>query len=271
MKKYLALIYLLFFLVAFPGYTFAGSAEGYFQLGVGVQDFGYKEFSENNVLLDREDGLMPGLVLEIGKSQQDVSGIFHFELFDGLVDYAGQTQSGIPLITKTEERITVFEALLHIKVKALAQNSVAINAGLGHREWRRDIRATNISNSLFEVYSWKYFTAGAELVAWRHGRWSIGLDMRWLRPIKPTMSVDILGFDEVTLDLKSHNSARINIPVKYEANDGMLWVVTPYWESWQMGRSEGRNLSVNGVPTASTVFEPRNETSNFGMTVSVRL
>ena len=83
--------------VILPALTCADTADVNLRLGASIQDFGYKEFNDQNVLIDREDGLMPGLLVEFGSQWQDVAGIFRFELFDGLVDYDGQTQSGIPI------------------------------------------------------------------------------------------------------------------------------------------------------------------------------
>lgn len=264
---------LLCFLLAvlLPTSVHSELTDSYLNLGVGVQDFGYKEFDDQNVLLDREDGLIPGFVMELGKNWQDVSGALRFELFSGLVDYDGQTQSGIPLTTDTDEHITRFEALLRFDVKALAESDGVFIAGLGYREWRRDIRATNITSGLFEVYRWQYLTLGGAATLLRRAKWSGDIDVRWLWPIDPTMSLDIAGFDAVTLNLKSRSSARVGFNFRFVTKAGQEWVINPYWESWSLGRSNDERLTVGGVPTALTVHEPRSETSVGGVTLTVHL
>jgi hypothetical protein len=272
MSKIRCLIYACLILGFFlPIFSYAESVDNYLQFGISTQNFGYKEYDDQGVLLDREDGPLPGVVVELGKNRQFVSGALRFEIFDGLVDYDGQTQSGIPIVTKTDERITTIEALLRIKVKRLAKNEATIFTGLGHREWRRNIRATNITSSLFEAYRWTYFTVGGAATFWRHGKWSGGIDVRWLRPIRPTMSLDIPGYDEATLALGSRNSGRINLPFQFIAEVDRQWTITPYWELWRLGRSADKYLTVGGVPTGLVAHEPRSETNLVGVTVSLRL
>lgn len=214
--------------------------------------------------------MLPGLVMQFGKKWQGVTGKFQFELFEGRVDYEGQTQSGIPLKTKTDERIRTFEATLNFDVKFLSRYDVGVIAGIGYREWRRDILATNITNSLLEIYRWKYFTLGSAATFWQGGDWSAGIDVRLLRPVSPTMAIYIAGFDEAVLDLKPRNSARISFPVRFMTGTGQQWTIMPYWEAWRMDRSDGKRLTIGGVPTAFTVTEPRNETNIVGVTLSTR-
>jgi hypothetical protein len=257
--------------VILPSFTYADSNEIYLRLGASVQDFGYKEFNDQNVLIDREDGLMPGLLVEIGNKWQDVAGIFRFELFDGLVDYDGQTNSGIPLKTRTDERVTNIEVLLRYAVKSFAKNNVNLSVGLGDHKWRRDILATNITSGLLEIYHWKYFTVGGAADFWQRGKWSAGIDIRLLRPIQPTMSLDLNGYDAATLNLESRNSVRLNFPLHFVDGTRRQWTFTPYWESWRLGRSADLRLTSGGVPTSTIAHEPRSETNNVGVTISLRL
>lgn len=252
-----------------PMCVHADPDDTYLQLGVSVQDFGYKEYDDQGVLLDREDGLMPGLMLEFGAGWSSVSVALRFELADGLVDYDGQTQSGTPIKTETDEKITNLQAVLRYKLKPLSQHNVMFIGGIGHRVWRRNIRATNSSTGLFEVYRWQYWMLGGTATLWQRGQWSAGVDVRWLRPIEPTISVDLIGYDEVHLDLESRNSARVGVPIRMKGEKD--WVFTPYWESWRLGRSADKTLTVGGAPTSGTVNEPRNETNIVGFTVSVQL
>lgn len=266
-------VFFIIFALAFfpPEFAYAESTNNYIHIGMGIQDFGYKEFNEQGVLLNREDGLVPGVKIEMGKNWQDFSGELCFKLFDGVVDYDGQTQSGIPLRTDTDERIITFEGLLRYKLRLSPQNNANLIAGIGHREWRRDIRGTGIVSGLFEIYRWKYLIVGGAATFWQKGKWSAGIDVRWLRPIRPTMMVDIVGYDEVTLDLESRSSARVNFPIRIFGTYEREWTISPYWESWRLGRSDDEQLTINGVPTPATVHEPRSKTNIVGLTVSVKL
>lgn len=247
------------------------SKDSYLNLGFNAQYFGYKEFDDQGVLLDREDGLMPGLVMEFGKDWNLISGAVRFELIDGVVDYDGQTQAGVPVTTNTDERIVTLEALIRYRLKQLPEFNLTVVGGLGHREWRRNIRATDITSSLYEVYEWRYWFLGGAATVWRNGQWSAGIDAGWLYPIKPNISIDLTGYDEVRLSLKPHSSGRISFPLRYVVSDGQEWTLSPYWESWRLGRSADKVLTVGGVPTTAIVHEPRSETSVVGLVMSVQL
>jgi len=43
----------------------------------------------------------------------------------------------------------------------------------------------------------------------------------------------------------------------------------PWYERWDLGRSSVKNLYRDGVPIG-TVWEPRSETSNYGISLGVR-
>lgn len=244
-----------------PTLSYASLLGAYLQVGAGAQDFSYKEFDDSDVLLDREDGYLPGVMLEFGEYWQAGSGAFRVEMFGGNVDYDGQTQTGIPLKTKTYERIRTVEALFRFDIKSFSKNKAQLIVGLGHREWRRDILATNITRNLFEVYRWKYLILGGAGTLWQNGKWSGGINVHWLRPINPTMSVNISGFDNVTLDLGSRNGVRIDFPFQFLTATHRQWAFAPYWETWRLGRSDKR----------LTISEPRSETNIVGMTISLRL
>jgi hypothetical protein len=267
-KKYL--LAWLFLMVLTPLWLQADPAEHYLQLGLNTEIFGYKEFDEQNRLLDREDGVLPGLHIELGQNLSRMSAALRFEVSGGRVDYSGQTQSGVPLTTQTDERIIVVEGLLRFKGPALSESPMRLIAGLGYRQWQRNIRATQNTTRLFEVYGWRYLSFGVEAPFWRRGHWSAAMDVRWLKPLQPTMQVDIPGFDSATLKLQARNSAALAIPIRFVAQSGRIWTVSPYWQSWRMARSAPEPLTVAGVVSAATVTEPRNNTNIVGLRLSLQ-
>lgn len=254
-----------------PTAAWSEADNNYFSLGVSAQDFGYKEFNDQDVLLDREDGPIAGLVMEFGKEWTAYSGVLRFELMDGVIEYDGQTQGGTPLTTRSEERIINMEALIRHKLDTKSQLEKTLIAGFGYREWRRTIRPTNITIGLTEIYRWPYLTLGGAATLWRSGLRSVGVDARWLRPIHPSMAVDLAGYDGVSLALGAKNSARLSFPMRLASKPQQRWTITPYWESWRLGRSADRVLTSGGVATTSTAHEPRSETNVFGITLTLQM
>jgi hypothetical protein len=209
--------------------------------------------------------------VEFGQQWATTAAVLHFELIDGVVDYDGQTQGGTPLKTRTDERIVMLSALLRYPLHSALRWKPTIIAGLGYREWRRYVRATSLTTSLYEIYRWPYWTLGLESNLWRHDSSSLGLEAYWLRPWRPTMVVTPLGYDRISLDLGARNSARIGLPISWHSASGQRWTVTPYWQSWRLARSAEKTLTIGGVATAGVAWEPRSVTNMFGISLTLQL
>jgi hypothetical protein len=236
-----------------------------------MQDIGYQEFNDYDVLLDREDGLLPGLTMEFGQQWQSLTASLRFEVIDGVAYYDGQTQGGSPLKTRSDERIVMLSALLRYPLQLLPEFRPTFIAGLGYREWRRSIRATSTSTSLYEVYRWPYWTLGAAANLWRQNAWSFGIEAYWLRPWRPAMVVTPLGYDRVRLDLGARSSARIGLPISWNSASQQRRTVTLYWQSWRLARSADKTLTSGGVITTGTAYEPRSVTNMFGISLTLQL
>jgi len=257
-------------MVCWPVLSYAEVSNSYITIGVGIEDLSYIEYDDKDVILDREDGLLPGITLEVGKRWNNITSVLSGSLFNGLVDYDGQTQTRIPLKTKTDEKITRVEATIHFSLDVFEMTNVSLLAGLGHREWRRDILATRVTNSLLEFYRWKYWILGTSARLLQKGKTSVDIDVRLFRPIKPTMDVGFRNYDEVTLDLGINYGARFRILYNLVTRKGRHWILSPYWEYWNMGRSVNEGLTINGFPTTGIVWEPRSDTTVFGVSLSMR-
>jgi hypothetical protein len=112
------------------------------RIALSLMDFGYKEFDDNDVILNREDGYLPGFTLSVDAPISRWSLTTELSLYAKDVLYDGQTQSGIPLQSRTDE--TIFDVSLMLS-KELAGKSLSpeqLYYGLGYRHWRRDIRDT---------------------------------------------------------------------------------------------------------------------------------
>jgi hypothetical protein len=251
--------------------TFASEPENiYFEIGAGLARFDYREFDTQDDELLKETGLLPGVSFELGKNAPGFSPVFLFHFAANTVDYDGRTQGGSPLSTDTRERISDFTLLLRAKTEPVSGVVPGISLGMGYREWRRDIQPTPITARLFETYRWKYLQAGLFL-HWRsNARWRLAVDASVLRPLDPSIEAYVAGYDAITLDLNAEDSYRVSLPIHYRVSEKTTWVFEPYWQSWNLGRSEPGRLRINGVPTSSLVTEPDSETNVWGVTLRAR-
>ena len=248
-------------------------------------DFDYREYDDTGRLLDRESGGIPGIVFDLTGSMGRWALGGRFSWHTGDVLYDGQTTTGLPIRTRTEENIVDSSVRIERRLGSAASSGLTLYGGVGYRYWGREIRPTYTSggqavDGLFEMYRWKYFFLGGKTAVYRSGRSHLGLDARVMRPYRPTIEVDQGGrYDAVTLDLGERTGWRLGLPLEYRVDERTGMVVEPYAEAWNLGRSPVATLTQQGVPARCLVnniimdcaiYEPRSTTRTLGLTVGLR-
>ena len=74
--------------------------------------------------------------------------------------------------------------------------------------------------------------------------------------------------DNAKLDLGERVGYRIGLPWNFAKDKDFNLILEPYFERYEFGRSATSTLTSNGAPVG-TVFEPRSETVNYGLTVGI--
>ena len=117
---------------------------------IGNERWLYREYSEFNSELNREQGWLSGfettLLWDIGQ-QHKIHLLYAFQ--DDPLEYDGFTQSGNPLQTITDE-----VTYKNIATWRYYFDSVYLGFGGQYQAWDREIRATNESSHLNEYYRW---------------------------------------------------------------------------------------------------------------------
>jgi len=245
------------------------------QADLSLMDFDYREYDDAGRLLDRESGTIPGVVLDLvaAMDRWALGGLFSWHANDVLYD--GHTTTDIPIRTRTQENIVDTSVRIERRLGSAATSGLTLYGGFGYRYWGREIRPTYTSSGqavdgLFEMYNWKYFFFGGNTAVYRTGRSRWGLDVRVLRPYRPTVEVDFRGRnDNIILDLGERTGWRVAFPWEYRTDQRTRLVVEPYGEGWDMGRSPTATLTQYGVPVTN-VYEPRSTTRNTGLAVGIR-
>ena len=249
--------------------TASVQADSYLQLGGSQESFHYKEFSNSGILLDREDGNIPGVSAEIARDQEAYSGILNIGFAGSRVAYDGRTQGGRPLVTRTKEQMLDASAILSWPGKDNAWNPRLLT-GVGFRKWARDIQATSASNRLYERYQWFYWIVGFNFNMWQYKQWSVGFDWRLLRPINPSIYVEYPGYDSEMLALGAEDSIRVSVPISYQLNSKELILIESYYQTWNLAPSSSKRLYSGGSPTSLSISEPESKTEVYGIQLSLR-
>jgi len=230
-----------------------------------VMDFDFSEYDEKQEVLN-ERGLLYGGELEFGTALGNRPLWFSTkgQMLAGRVKYDGQTESGIPHETTTNELIYDWSAQVgRIYESWRSHDYATIYAGLGFHQWVRDIDST-INHStqenvigLFERYTWFYANVGARGFLFRTAKSHMMIEINLLRTINPYMEVSFRGqFDEVKVPLGEHYGAKLSLPFRYEITRKFQIYSEVFFESWDLGRSKPLNLTVNGFVKGG-LSEPR--------------
>lgn len=233
-------------------------------LGLSATSFDYEEFSDAGASLDREEGWLPGLQAGLTRDYGRWFVEAGLQWSSGEADYSSPQAD-----TTTDEDIRNLELLAGIPWHSTDRQRASLVAGLGYREWRRDIRSTASASGLDETYRWGYGVLGLRGEQQFDAGTRVVVELQLTRTINPDIKVHFDNtYDDVRLDLGAETGYRVNLRFDRELDANKSFWLSPWYEYWELGRSADSVLTSNGTP-AGTVFEPRSETSNFGITMGV--
>ncbi|MBL4761921.1 MAG: hypothetical protein JKY93_04385 [Gammaproteobacteria bacterium] len=231
--------------------------------------FGYKEFDDAGVLLDREDGFVPGAKFSVRKNINHLILNGRAAVYGGSVDYDGQTQVGTPFQTTTDTNLFHFGADLGYSFKHFDLYGTAT-----YKLWERnilpgkDVNGGSVSG-LKEDYSWWEFgvkmikTISAET---NNNKLRLGAEIFTI--VQPELDVHLLGFDTAKLEMASKRGYRLTADHIWPMSQELSFALGTYYEFYEFGRSKNVQLTVNGTPSGPQIYEPKSETSSWGFNLS---
>ncbi|MFV2031566.1 MAG: hypothetical protein ACC663_03635 [Gammaproteobacteria bacterium] len=228
--------------------------------------FNYQEFNQNNQLLDKEQGAIPGLRLSFNPVQRAENLRAHVSLYGGRVDYTGQTQLGVPHETETIEQLINFGVTLDPGYQSAFLDNIFF--GFQYWNWDRDILTRNNVLGLHENYSWFELELGLSLESRDNPSSSYWLSLSAFRTLGPKMKLK-LPSSSVTLDLGSKPGFRLRAGKKWGNSRGWLSSVNLLVEYWEFGRSNSV-FTDDFFGQSGFVTEPRSETRHSALEFMIR-
>ncbi len=239
-------------------------------LGLAAGYFDYEETDEGR-RLNREFGVMPGLVGEIEGRYGPWFGALRGTFFAAEVDYDGQTNLGTPLTTVTFENIAEGGFRAGRRFNPAPRHGLEAYLGAGLRWWSRDIRSTPIASGVIEVYRWPFVMAGLEYTWAVTPEDNLSLDVRGWPRVNPGLKVDFKnGYDDATLNPEGEGGGgRVTLAWERRIQAQKSILVELWYERWDLGKSAEEPLRLGGV-TVGTLYEPASTTEFVGLSVSLR-
>ncbi len=228
--------------------------------------FDYTEFSTTDQVLDSETGWLPGFEARLNHSfATDWSFDIYSSYYLGVVDYVGQTQSGIPHTTDTETTLFRIGGQINKKV----YKKVLLFLGAQSHQWDRDIKDNNNVSGLYETYKWLEYSIGLNSDVYTRENNTLNLEVAYLLIRDATIYVDLsrVNLGSTTLDIADGSGARINLTWKTITTDNSIYGLSLFAEGWDFGRSNTKQTQ-GGSPNVF-VTEPRSETRNIGLKFNI--
>ena len=273
-KPIIFLLIIIYNLLA-PKIAFSNDKNTYeISAGISLLNFGYKEFSTNNILLDREDGTIPGLTFALTRNWEHWSADLNITHHKGIIDYTGQTQGGTSLTSKTDTDIVDYSLSINRWITTQNKTQFALYSGYGKHTWQRNIRSTTTSggipvSGLYEEYRWSYAQLGTKLALIHNSKKKWLLDLQYNKMLDAEIDVLFGSFDPITLQLGQKWGVRFSSPYRTQVKNQLFIEIEPYYEYWKIARSETKRLRINNFLTNTSVAEPRSDTQNFGINLTI--
>ncbi len=232
-------------------------------VGPAVADFDYRE-SDDGARLNHEQGTLPGLDLKWQTLGARYLAEAEFSYFRGDVDYDGATQGGTQVNTDTAEEIWRGEVAAGWRYEQSPRIEYQAIAGIGYRDWQRDIRAMESARGLLETYTFWYGSIGFRALYYPSAKHSWKLQLSAKRPLNPQVQVEFENaLDTVRLDLGEETTVDISLSWQYDFQASLGLEAELFHQAWDMGRSADQVLTQDGV-AVGTLFEPGSETTSTG-------
>jgi len=241
-------------------------AESQLTLSPSLLHFDYTEFSTTNETLNQELGWLPGLELKLSHAKTtDWLVDIYSAYYQGVVDYDGQTQSGIPLTTNTDTKLFRFGG----KVTKKVYKKISVLAGAQLHQWNRDIRGNENASGIDETYKWIEYSVGMNSELFINQKNFLNIDIAYLLIRNGSLKVDLSEIDlgSTTLDLGDGTGTRFNLNWKKFVSKTTHYDLSVFIETWGFGRSNSK-LTQGGSPNV-IVTEPRSETQNIGLKLNI--
>ena len=183
-----------------------------------IENFTWKEFDDSGSQLLEESGPIYGIGFSASSEYANsLTAIFKVELFNGSIDYDGQTQAGTPVKTDTDYQGFKLEGDIGNKFIKAEKSSLEAFAGLGYRWWLRDIKSTSDAIGYEEEWWSIYARLGIRGEHIFSDQLKAFFETGAKLPMKTENEADlaVFGLGKVTLEPENEPSAFAEIGLKW--------------------------------------------------------
>jgi hypothetical protein len=239
------------------------------QVGARLESYAYRETDNADRLIDKEEGLLPGMQLGITAYCHEWEFTVRGARQRARLTYDGQTNTGGKFFSSTLENISEVSAQFGRRFFVIDDHSAGLYAALGHWQWQRGIGSVGRISGVDETYAWRIYGLGGNLAIYEQKPQQLLLDLSWMRMTQSRLKVDYRGlFDKPeALALKVKNAWRVSTPWRYTLTASDALQIEPYIQAWRIDKTETKRLFRDGIEVGN-FFEPASKTRLLGVNMS---
>jgi len=234
-------------------------ADGKVEVSAKLLHFDYEEFDTSGQSFNKEGGFIPGFSISTAKALEHFTNTIGLEAYNGQVDYDGQTQSGIPHTTITNESLY---RLLYKLDWSPEQIKTLFFGKISWQQWDRDILSANNVSGLFEQYRWWAFEAGILTTLFESGTDKWQFELGASKTANGTIKVDLqeFGYGQPLLNLGNGYGIAAALKYRYKMTNRDDIGISIEHRYWTFSRSNSKTLSNN--QDTITIAEPHSVTQH---------
>jgi hypothetical protein len=189
----------------------------------------------------------------------------------GELYYDGRTWGGSSAHADTEDSLVEFRGLVGYDWRATEGLVVTPFAGLGYRYWNNNIKGSG-GYERETTYWYSPFGIQTRSPLSLNEEWGVTAeyDLFLGGTAKSHLSDAVSGFNNPEVDLKAGEGygMRFSAWVATKMEEGFVLRVEPFFIYWNIDESNSTQLRLNGT-TIGSVFEPSNDTTSYGLRLSM--
>jgi hypothetical protein len=234
-----------------------------------IDNFRWIERENNNALILRETGHIPGLGIEAKHTvYKELSLTSTFEVFSGEITYDGQTQDGTPCKTKTIYK--GFQAETNATLWSADYNKTFFggpSVGIGYRSWSRNITSTEQATGYTENWSTIYLKIGPSFKIKQDNQNILYFDIGAKLSLSNTNEIDLatLGLPKVNLKPGYKTSYFAKLSFKSHNTKTML-----YYEKISF-RKSNTEIVENNIGEYIGIHQPLSYADIYGINIGIQI
>lgn len=223
----------------------------------------WREWLESGKLLLSESGRLPGAVASLAWRCDAWILALEGEYLDGMRDYDGRTQTGVPVLSTS----AITEQYTHMQLEYALADEWSVLGRWSDGRVDRNIASVGNTQGYPEQYAWKVVALGLQ---WKK-RWDahhLGIALWHGRSTDAAMSLYFPGYD--ALQFSTGELTQQTLAVQWRMYLDAAWYVQADFrqQATSMAQSANATLTRNGVPLG-TVYQPRVTMVDSPLTFSV--